>query len=118
MRGREREPGHEARGHHDSHISVSGGSGDSVFLSYWVKDLCLTDPDRESLVNGEWLNDKHVNAANELLQIKYPTVNGLQDPLVLAYNCTYHSGSQRFVQIINIAQSHWICASNMLSHLG
>ena len=51
-----------AGGNHDNHISVSG---DSVFLSYWVKDLCLTDPDRESLVNGEWLNDNHVNAATD-----------------------------------------------------
>ena len=107
-----------AGGHSDNPISVSGGSGDSVFLGYWVKDLCLTDQDRESLVNGEWLNDKQVNAANELLRIKHPTINGLQDPLVLAYNCVYRSGSQRFVQIINIAQSHWICASNMLSPPG
>ena len=77
--------------------------------------ICLTDQDRESLVKGEWL-DKIVNAANELLRIKYPTINGLQDPLVLAYNWKFHSGSQRFVLIFNIAQSHWICACSV--HLG
>ena len=66
----------------------------------------MTDQDRETLVNGEWLSDKHVNAANKLLQLQYPTINGLQDPVVLADACKYRSGARNFVQIINISQSH------------
>ena len=87
-------------------------------LTFWVKDLSLTDQDRETLVNGEWLSDKHVNAANKLLQLQYPTINGLQDPVVLADACKYRSGARNFVQIINISQSHWICASNVLTPPG
>lgn len=99
-------------------LSVSSGSDKSALLSFWLKDLTLTNQDREALVNGKWLSDKHVNAANKLLQSQYPTINGLQDTVVLAAASKYRSGAKNFVQIMNIAQSHWICASNILTPPG
>ena len=65
-------------------LSVSSGSDDSPLLSFWLKDLTLTNQDREALVNGKWLSDKHVNAVNKLLQSQYPTINRLQHTVVLA----------------------------------
>ena len=69
-------------------------------------------------MNGEWLSDEHVRAANKLLHLQFPTINGLQDPAILYERSRYQSGAQNFVQIINISQSHWVCASNMLSPPG
>ena len=77
--------------------------------NYWVKEFCLTEQDRVDLFGEEWLNDKHINAANKLLQSQYPTTNGLQDPLILY---RYTSGKQHFVQVLNISQSHWVCLSS------
>ena len=99
-------------------MSVSSGSDNSCSLSFWLKDLTLTNQDKEALVNGKWLSDKHVNAANKLLQSQYPTINGLQDTVVLAAASKYRSGAKHFVQIMNISQSHWICASNILTPPG
>ena len=56
-----------------------------------------------------------VNAANnKLLQSQYPTINGLQDTVVLAAASKYCSGAKKFIQIMNISQSHWICACNCI----
>ena len=101
----------------DTPLSVSSGSDNSCLLSFWLKDLALTNQDKEALVNGKWLSDKHINAANKLLQSQYPTVNGLQDTIVAA-SSKYHSGAKNFVQIMNISQNHWICASNILTPPG
>ena len=86
--------------------------------NYWVKEFCLTEQDRVDLFGEEWLNDRHINAANKLLQSQYPTANGLQDPLVLYQASRYRSGKQHFVQVLNISQSHWVCVSDMLSPPG
>ena len=92
-------------------ICVSSLCSDDSFPNYWVKEL---EESRAELVNGEWLSDKHVRAANKLLHLQFPTINGLQDPIILYERSRYQSGVQNFVQIINISQSHWVCASNML----
>ena len=52
------------------------------------------------------------------MQSQYPTINGLQDTVVLAEGSKYRSGSKNFVQIMNISQSHWVCASNVLTPPG
>ena len=64
---------------------------------------------------SNWLSDKHIHSVNELLKRQVPSQNGLQDTVVL-YNClSYNSRVQDFVQIVNIAQNHWVCISNKLS---
>ena len=91
-------------GHHpDNHIEVSSQCNASL-TDYRVKDLELITKDREDLVSGEWLSDKHVCATNKLLA--FPTINGLQDTVVLSELSRYRSGAQNFVQTINISWSH------------
>ena len=87
-------------------ICVSSLCSDDSFPNYWVKELELTDKGRAEMVNGEWLSDEHVRAANKLLHLQFPTINGLQDPVILYERSRYQSGAQNFVQIINISQSH------------
>ena len=52
------------------------------------------------------------SAMNMLLLKQYPSQNGLQDPLVLAEFHEYNSGTEDFVQVVNIDCRHWVCISN------
>ena len=78
---------------------------------WWVKDLSLTVDDKEVLTNGEWLNDKHIVAAQKLLKIQYPFIDGLQSPnlgSILVFKVMTGEG----VQIIH-HMSHWTCLSTI-----
>ena len=79
----------------------------------WVQSLNLTVYDKLELLQGKWLTDKHINAANFLLKKQFQTQNGLEDPLVLSEKLICTSLSANFVQIINIKRQHWVCASNI-----
>ena len=43
-----------------------------------IENYTLTIDDRDSITNGEWLNDNHINAAQSLLKTKFPNVQYLQ----------------------------------------
>ena len=77
-------------------------------------ELGLTVSDLEQLVGGEWLTDKHINAVNKLFHKQFPSLNGFQDPITLASAYAYNSPSKNFIQIVNISNNHWVCASNVL----
>ena len=64
---------------------------------YWVQSLDLCWTDESQLLNGEWLTDKHITAANKLLSKQYPSRNGLQDSLVLFENLRWTSDAADFV---------------------
>lgn len=67
------------------------------------------------MLGDKWLTDKHVRAVNSLLSSQFPTLNGLQDPLQVAIpDKPYESASNNFIQVINITNSHWVCASNVI----
>ena len=78
--------------------------------NYWKKEL---ESDKKQILEGKWLNDKHVNAVNNLLQKQHPNVNGLQDPLLLYERQQWRSSCDNFVQIICVARQHFVCASNI-----
>ena len=72
-------------------------------VDYWLKEMSLTIADRNLLVDGKWLTDRHVNAVSELLHNQFPIYNGLQDPLFLAApDLPYRSACRNFIQILNI----------------
>ena len=66
----------------------------------WVQSLNLTVYDKLELLQGKWLTDKHINAANFLLKKQFQTQNELEDPLVLSEKLICTSLSANFVQII------------------
>ena len=80
---------------------------------FWLKRLVLRDIDKDQLLNGAWLMDRHINAANKLLQKQHPHQNGLQDSIVLASELEWESNRTNFVQVINVCEQHWVCASNL-----
>lgn len=85
---------------------------------FWKKDLALFTTDKDALMSGEWLTDKHINAAQSLLRKQFPSQNGLQDTLVLEHTGEYNSQSEDFVQVLHVSGNHWVCASNLFAPEG
>ena len=46
---------------------------------FWLECLKLQETDKDELLNGEWLTDKHISTVSKLLQQQHPEQNGLQD---------------------------------------
>jgi len=81
----------------------------------WVKigESVLTEEDKTDLLSGEWLTDKHIDAAQELLHQQYLEISGFQR-CVLQCTKTYHVQSgKKFVQILHVNANHWITISTV-----
>ena len=79
-----------------------------------VERPILSDYDIAVLMSEyQWLNDHHINGAQQLLQKQFPHQNGLQNTLLLAEKLQYRSNAHNFVQIFNLNRTHWVCASNI-----
>ena len=60
------------------------------------------------------MNDNIVTAAQLLIQQKYPQYKGLQSPILgetLAFDV--HPDGVKFVQVLNVHQSHWITVTSI-----
>jgi hypothetical protein len=68
----------------------------------------------------QWLTSSHMNVAQELLKCQFPHIDGLQLVELFApvEECRrIGTPSGRFVQIVNVNYSHWICVSNLLNNV-
>ena len=59
--------------HADAHVAQQQTS------LFWLEYLQLQETDRDELLNGEWLTDKHISTVSKLLQQQHRERNGLQD---------------------------------------
>ena len=83
-----------------------------------IENTMLLLKDRSILLNGEWLMDNIIFAAEQLLLRQHPHISGLQDPsLQLTHTFDVH-GSNEFVQILNLGRSHWITVSSIGCNTG
>ena len=59
----------------------------------------------------KFLNDRHINAAQQLLKEQFPNIDGLQDSLLsqLSFNPSVNEG----IQIHHIGQYHWVTSTSM-----
>lgn len=87
---------------------------DSPEFQAWVPNLALTEVDKHTLCNGDWLNANHIAAGNKLLKARFLNQNGLQDTCLLSKK-RWNSKPEEFIQILHVAGNHWVCASNKLS---
>lgn len=78
---------------------------------WWLKEFSLTEKDKMSLMNGDWLNDLHIYAAHRLLKADFPQVGSLQSTL-LGSQLKFQVMPARSVQILNFC-SHWACVSTI-----
>ena len=65
--------------------------------------------------NGKWLNDIHINAANNLLKSQFPSVSGLHDPKY-GQDLSFPNTDSPFVQILH-AGNHWLTVEGVNSSL-
>ena len=87
-------------------------------VAYWVKSLNLMEEDRNYLLTGQWLNDKHISAGMKLLKEKYPEQNGLLSTQLLAKKLEWKANNIDFVQVVHVSGNHWVCISNKFSAPG
>ena len=71
----------------------------------------LTQSDKIAVALGHWLNDKHLYAAQQLLQKQHPHIGGLEDTMLQPIGLFTVQGSREFVQCLNIGSNHWITIS-------
>ena len=72
----------------------------------------MNSEDEQILLGGEWLNDKIMNACQELIKSNYPQVLGLQD-VACGRTLSYEVQTGEFVQIIHTGRGHWIAISTI-----
>ena len=76
----------------------------------WVYNLTIAD--EKVLLNGEWLNDRIMNACQELIRGKYPNMLGLQD-VTCGHALSYEVQTGEFIQIIHTGRGHWVTLSTI-----
>ena len=83
--------------------------------SVWtiVGSTILTMQDRRVLESEEWLSDKHIHAAQQLLKKQHPQIAGLQDTILQVTGVFDVHGSREFVQCLNLGSSHWMVVSTL-----
>ena len=81
----------------------------------WVrfgKGLVLTTADKDHILAGEKLNDRHINFAQNILKEQFCTLGGLQSTLLQAKSPKQHTeNSKKVIQVIHSRGDHWIVAA-------
>ena len=72
----------------------------------------LTLVDKNVLCSDDWLNDKHIHAAQQLLKEQSPYIGKLQDPMMQVTH-SFEVESGEFVQILNVNENHWLTISTI-----
>lgn len=84
----------------------------------WVrfgKGLVLTFADREHILAGEKLNDRHINLAQNMLKQQFSEIGGLQSTLLQAKPWKQRTENKKMIQIVHSRGDHWIVAATMLA---
>ena len=78
--------------------------------SVWVNNL--NTEDEKVLLNGDWLNDKLINAGQMLIKESYPQVYGFQDAS-LGQTLGFDVLTEEFVQVLHTGRGHWVTISTI-----
>jgi len=66
--------------------------------------------DWKLLQSKSWLNANLINSGMELMKLKFPHINGLQN-CTLSDTLNFKPLHDEFVQVLNCSGTHWICVS-------
>ena len=53
-----------------------------LFVQIWIPTIDLDQFDKDVIMNGGLLCDKHMNAASKLISQQFPAVHGMQNTLL------------------------------------
>ena len=76
----------------------------------WVDNL--NTEDEKVLLNGDWLNDKLINAGQMLIKESYPQVYGFKDAS-LGQTLGFDVLTEEFVQVLHTGRGHWVTISTI-----
>ena len=81
----------------------------------WVQfvAIVLTQTNKNKILMGEKLNDRHIDVAQGFLKQQFPGISRLQSPL-LQKKKQPKADCQQQIQIIHSRSNHWIVASTVL----
>ena len=87
---------------------ISKKETNSTSCRQWVKigSTTLYQSERNSLLNGKWLSDLHILAAQQLLQIQFKHLGGLQSTLYQQLKKTIKNITNA-IQILYVDNNHW-----------
>ena len=75
-----------------------------------MSELSLNLDDKNAILLGDWLTDKHISAANQLLKKGFSQCKGLDNP-ILGENFSFPILRGEGVLMLHVDKSHWICVS-------
>ena len=83
-----------------------------------VKDwmLHLNFAEKETLCDGRWLSDLHINAVQVWLKQQYPQIGGLQNVVLLQSSKStkpFATSSHESLQVVPVNNNHWIVVSTL-----
>ena len=82
----------------------------------WVKVGCmqLKHSHKDELLEGKWLNDCHIHAAQQLIRLDPDLhhIRGLQDP-IFGQSLHFDVVREEMVQILHSGGNHWITVSTI-----
>ena len=83
-----------------------------VDASQWVHvgSITLKHADKEIILNGGNLTDKHINALQKVLVIQFPSLTGFDLTIKL---CCHGKWTDGYVQMLHCRGCHWITASTI-----
>lgn len=84
----------------------------------WIrfgKGLVLTLADKEHILAGEKLNDRHIDLAQNMLKQQFSEIGGLQSTLLQAKSQKQRTENKKVIQIVHSRGDHWIVAATMLA---
>ena len=76
----------------------------------WTSSLSVED--EGILLTGDWLSDKLINAAQQLIQAQHLCVNGLQD-VRLGQTLAFNIMQGEFIQVLHNGAGHWVVVSTI-----
>ena len=90
-------------------------------IKEWVRfsgGLVLTVADKKRILDGEKLDDRHVDLAQNLLKQLFSELGGLQSTLLQAKPLKQprDSNKKKKIQIVHSRGDHWIVAATMLAN--
>ena len=74
-----------------------------------IRDIKLTQADKQMILGGEKLMDQHINCAQRLLRAQFPKLNGLV--LSLLQHQPLLGVIDNAIQIFHVCGNHWIVAT-------
>ncbi len=77
-----------------------------------LKGICLTKMDKDIIVSGKELTDKHINFSQEIIKMQFPHVSGLHSTLFLA-TYPHPPVTSAHIQIVHARGNHWVAVTNI-----